>query len=329
MKTLSMIILLLSSTYAFAYNGDGNDKGNGGDSCESRFYQIKNDIYNWIESSGSRSLSFPDDIHYENYEVKMKAKLLEATVECVSRKLIIHDSEKTCINKTLNDGKAKILCNMERFMQTPEADQYSLTHHEYAGLAGFETNRDAVSNYILSNQVTSFLQKSSTRKLAIKKHFSDTSLECYNNANSFKSILRNGFFDVFIDSIGAANPSKFSHIFNLSKEDYFKRMFIKFAANECSWEPIEARLYCSKRNPRLHFKNSNNKTASVTAERIDIYSGIIGIGSNSQQIISINLTYRDDNGLLKQFKESIEYKASFSGAPIGDSTWRLCRRSVN
>ncbi|MNL27592.1 hypothetical protein D3C87_1491910 [compost metagenome] len=83
----------------------------------------------------------------------MIRKLAVAKVSCTDTKLFVGSAEKTCKNFFEADGTASILCNENRFMSTPGSEQYTLVHHEYAGLAGFEMNRGEDSNYQISNQI--------------------------------------------------------------------------------------------------------------------------------------------------------------------------------
>lgn len=330
MKTLLMLVMLLSFSNAMAViSGSGNDKGNGGDSCESRFYQIKNDIVNWIDNGGSYNLKLPQELPLSVYNSKMKAKLAEATVECVTEKLTIFGTEKTCINKVTGEGKSKIFCNFERFMKTPDSEQYSLTHHEYAGLAGLETNIGEISSYELSNQLTSFLQKSSIKKLAIKKQFSDTELRCLSYDKAFKSILVGDYFEIYVEAFGDYKPLNLSNVLNLPEEELLTKLFFKVSANDCSWEPADARLYCGKKDVLLNFKNKNALLRRIVFDKVEVTSGVIGVGAKSQQLISLVLTKKDKDQTERVFREYIQFNATFSPPPVGKSTWRLCQRSVN
>ena len=158
-----LLSLLLCSTINFAYAGQ--DKGNGGDTCEKDFQIIRDDISQWIKSEGSAGLKL-EKISKEQYSKKMQSFISTAKISCTNKTLIIGSAEKVCINH-LKNKKPVIVCNSSRFSKLTIDEKYVLVHHEYAGLSGFEVNNAEESNYVLSNQLTSFLEEHVIKKLAI------------------------------------------------------------------------------------------------------------------------------------------------------------------
>lgn len=165
MKKMFIVISMLCFQFTFA----GVDNvGNGGDICENKFVSIRNDIRSWIISGGGNSLSLPSSTSIQQYKDSMLANIDHVKVSCTVEKLKIGQAEKTCINKMDKANSGIIECNIDRFMQTSESDQYVLVHHEFAGLAGLETNLSEESDYTISNQITYFLENQIVKKLVIK-----------------------------------------------------------------------------------------------------------------------------------------------------------------
>jgi hypothetical protein len=146
-----------------------NEKGNGGDICESRIIDIRNDIKKWIEKGGSQQLHLPPNLTLAEYNAKMLTAIKHTTVSCTDSHLSIGDSDKTCINYSLKENNTFMMkCNFARFQNTDESNQYKLVHHELAGVAGFEVNdgKDE-SKYDTSGQITKYLKNTVIKKLVI------------------------------------------------------------------------------------------------------------------------------------------------------------------
>ena len=99
----------------------------------------------------------------------MLGALDSATVSCTDLPITVAGSEKSCKNYYDLSGKAKILCNRNRFKTESESDQYVLVHHEYVGLANFETNEGPSSNYEISNQISGYLVDQVVKRLSVRK----------------------------------------------------------------------------------------------------------------------------------------------------------------
>lgn len=165
MKTFILFLTCVLS-YAASANAGGVDI-NGGDICENRFSTIRDDLSLWIQGGGSRSLKLPPGILLEDYNEKMLSHISRAQVSCTTDKIFVAGVEKSCKN-FFSGSQPTILCNSERFLKTGESGQYVLVHHEYAGLSGFEVNEGTESQYVISNQLTNFLEDQIVKKLVVK-----------------------------------------------------------------------------------------------------------------------------------------------------------------
>jgi hypothetical protein len=168
LSSFAVLICMFSLQARAQIDGTGYDHGNGGDICEQRFHEVAEDLRSWIADGGAENLDFPVTISYGNYRQSMLDKINAAQVSCVDEYVFIGAAEKTCINFTDAKGALRIQCNKERFMTTSQNDQYVLVHHEYAGLAGFETNNGEASSYVLSKQLGAYLNDQIIRKVIVK-----------------------------------------------------------------------------------------------------------------------------------------------------------------
>ena len=172
--------LLNFSSQAFAKeNGGGVIGGGGGDASEERVNEIRSDILKWIKKGGAKGLELPSDLLYEDYLLDMTniLEVKKVVIGFVEKddekddelKVSVGGTPKTCRGFTsVKDSKQHILCNISRFTNTSESDQYKLIHHEYAGLVNIEKNEGAASDYVLSSQLTGFLTQQTVLKLAVK-----------------------------------------------------------------------------------------------------------------------------------------------------------------
>ena len=149
------------------------------DASKSRFNDIRSDIATWIAKGGSSNLKL-NSIDQAEYVSKMTAILKDKKVNInilekddatnEELKVSIDGSPKTCRGFiSALDSRPNIICNLDRFKNTDEASQYSLVHHEFAGLVGVERNDGAASDYSVSSQITSYLSRQKVLKLAVKK----------------------------------------------------------------------------------------------------------------------------------------------------------------
>lgn len=173
LKNLLMAGLLFSTltnvSYAVVHGGDS---GGGGDASEARVDDIRKDILKWIIDGGATSLELPQDLSYDVYVEKMKSVLVakKVIVSFTEKEVKVGKASKTCKGYVDLETKRKnILCNIPRFQKTSESAQYSLIHHEYAGLVNVEKNDGESSDYVISNQLTDYLVEQVVLKLAIKR----------------------------------------------------------------------------------------------------------------------------------------------------------------
>lgn len=172
-----VIVLTLLSSYSIY----ANDKENGGDNvCEKRIEDIRENISAWINSGRSSKLDFSgvvDGKTHVQYAKAMQRSLevktvitngeinivAKSPVSCTDKAVIVKNEEKICGN----DVNGSIVCNFKRFNSIAPIRQYELIHHEYAGVAGIETNKGDESDFTLSKQVSDKLNYEVILKLPI------------------------------------------------------------------------------------------------------------------------------------------------------------------
>ena len=177
---VALVSSLLSVT-VLADKGGSTGVGGGGDTaCEQRISDVRQDILSWIQQGGSQGLDFSKEgLSLTDYNSKMLAVLANhaVVVGCLNETqdnpnpVQVNNVPKTCRGYvSVVDNLQHIDCDLQRFTTaTSESDQYSLVHHEFAGLAGVEKNIGASSDYDISNQITEYLVSETVLKLAIKK----------------------------------------------------------------------------------------------------------------------------------------------------------------
>lgn len=163
-KLLTGLFLLSISFSALAWN----ERGNGGDTCESRILEISKDFERWLIKNQFTPIVLPNSISKIEYKNKMLDAISKSVVSCTKNSLGIGLVEKTCINTTAKDGSSLIECNVDRFNGISSSEQYKLIHHELAGVAGFEVNQNETSDYQISSQISDFLKEEIVLKLGAK-----------------------------------------------------------------------------------------------------------------------------------------------------------------
>ncbi len=183
-KVLSLVMLaglMVQSSFA-GIEGEGSKGGGGGDArTEGRIDEIRADILKWIEQGGFRSLMLSNGVSHESYAKTMGDFLRPQEVVVTAIKTNEENPNDEELNTRVNgqpktckgffskkDQRPHILCNVERFWETSESDQYRLVHHEYAGLAMLEKNIGAASDYSISKQITDYLEMTAVLRLAVK-----------------------------------------------------------------------------------------------------------------------------------------------------------------
>jgi len=204
------MFLMVSSAYANGENpfrasaakAGGGVQGGGGDAkTELRIKEIRDDIFNWINQGGAKGLQFNHGLTLDDYlngnETKgvygMKDILISGAVVINA----IKSNEQNLSDPELNthvDGKPKtckgfisqkdsrptIICEVERFWELNEQEQYKQIHHEYAGLGLLEKNSGSDSDYDLSNQITKNLKYITKLMLVVesKPKFISPNMDC-------------------------------------------------------------------------------------------------------------------------------------------------------
>jgi hypothetical protein len=167
MKTNKFKIMLAGMCALIAMQAQAQDFGgrNGGDPMELQFREVAMDIQQWIAKGGAQALVLSSTVSLADYQTKMNSALTDGVVSFTTNTITVNGVEKACMNQP---AQKLIQCNVDRFNATTESEKYVLVHHEYAGLAGLETNTGAKSDYSISEQLTASLEKVTVLKLAVK-----------------------------------------------------------------------------------------------------------------------------------------------------------------
>lgn len=182
MKSLLLLASLLLSFNVLA----GQDKGNGGDTCERIMRNITNDIELWLLKDEFKGIKLLNSITEDQYKEEMLYAIKRSILSCTTDKIFVGTAEKTCKNFEDKAGNIQVICNFGRFTKTEDEEKYKLMHHEFAGVAGFETNNgNEKSNYTISNQISEFLQVKEILFLGIKKV---TANKCDNSGVKYENV---------------------------------------------------------------------------------------------------------------------------------------------
>jgi len=164
MKCL-LFFLILSSTSIFAM--DIGTRG-GGDTCEDRIKDVRDDLNKWIINKGPNGLTLPEKMTVSFYSEAMLFQISKAKIECVGKSderysAGIEGISNVCRFDLIND-KSFIKCDFFKFNSLSESEQYVRVHHQFAGLAGIENDL----NDSVSNQISAYLVDDVVKKLAIR-----------------------------------------------------------------------------------------------------------------------------------------------------------------
>lgn len=213
MKTLLTGLFLLSINFsALAWN----ERGNGGDTCESRIQEISKDFEGWFQREEFSAIILPEHVTQDEYKEGMLAAISTSVISCTRDKIFVGRAEKICMNKG-----SLIKCNADRFKGLTASEQYKLIHHEFAGVSGFEVNKSEASNYQISNQITDFLREGN--KLGVHKK-DDPKVKSDTRVNNCKRSLRllvdiyKEYTDVYRSCERAANRSIYNKFSTLARE---------------------------------------------------------------------------------------------------------------
>lgn len=167
----------------------------GGDLCEDRFQEVRDDISAWIKNGGPATLQLPSGVSVTDYSQGMLAGIARAKVSCVGLgdpgfPVEVSGTPKACA--FLNaPSELRITCDYVKFQAMSRSDQYILVHHEYAGIAGLEAPLGDVSTYAISNQISGYLNAVLVQKLAVKPQTSPSGsdLSVAQRVKVFESLL--------------------------------------------------------------------------------------------------------------------------------------------
>jgi len=175
-KVLVLTLAILAVAH-FANAAEGTVGGGGGDRCEARFKDVAKDLANWIQAGGAKRMHLPAHVDQKTYAKRMLTAIAKTRITCVGPgdkgyPVVVSGSAKECRNYVDARNISRILCDRAKFY-TDSADpennpvQYTIVHHEYASLAGLEPPDQDDSNYVLSNQITGFLEDQTIKRLVV------------------------------------------------------------------------------------------------------------------------------------------------------------------
>lgn len=150
MKKLITLTTLIISQSLFA----GNEKGNGGDTCEIKLQSQNEKIKSMLINNEIKNLKMPKGLSFLEYKKRMIEEANKVIFSCSKKTIKLGSTEKTCLNYKDNQNQSRIECNLDRFLSITKSEQFKLVHHELAGLANLESNLgDERSNYFITNQL--------------------------------------------------------------------------------------------------------------------------------------------------------------------------------
>jgi hypothetical protein len=151
----------------------GTEGVGGGDPCEDKIKEVRDDIQSWINKGGPAGLDLDNGLTVIGYSEKMSKQISSAKIRCVgpgndAYPVLVYGTPKVCQFQKGLLKSATITCDRDAFLKLKDDSQYMLVHHEYAGLADIEIpNRDD-SDYYVSDQITSYLVDTIVKRLAVK-----------------------------------------------------------------------------------------------------------------------------------------------------------------
>ena len=308
-KTLLYACLLTSQLLSYstvsAKTGGGAIAGGGGDASETRVDEIRADILKWINNGGAKGLILPEALTYSDYESKMKEILKSQNVVVAfveqddkddkELQVSVDGSPKTCRGFLSDkDSKFHILCNISRFANTTDADQYQLIHHEYAGLVNVENNDEAASDYFISKQLTNYLSMQTVLKLAVKSEQGTSYTPVAFSIKKRKYIGNNRYE---YEMVLSDSKNIFQLILNNSDDPKLKRAVLDNSNNYTFKTIIEAD------------KNDDEYALNFIGNTVQYTDGKVSSVPNMNYVIPSRLTIQDIlNKENKVIKDVIRYK---------------------
>ncbi|MGZ3741617.1 MAG: hypothetical protein ACXVB9_19735, partial [Bdellovibrionota bacterium] len=172
LKNFLPLVLFLSIPLVHAAGvAEGPRTGGGGDLCEDRFKEVRDDLKSWINSGGPNGLRLPKGMAASQYSQAMLGQIATAKVACVAQgdsgfPVQVNGTPKVCVF-VKTDTVSQVTCDISKFQAMAPPDQYVLVHHELAGLADIELPNGDSSNYEISNQISEYLEIQPVLKLAV------------------------------------------------------------------------------------------------------------------------------------------------------------------
>jgi hypothetical protein len=246
MKILMLLMLVMSASSYAQSNHD-----NGGDEAERRWNSVRDNVKSWIQQGGHLSLKFREEQNSQDYQQKM-LNALEVPVEFVSASdsslVEVNGLQKMCRNVEV-EQKMRLRCVTETVLLIKDYEFISIVHHEYAGIAGFETgSATGASDYYYTNQLSASIETQVSYRLVVKPVVPAG----YETLN-----LR------AIDSVGVG--SEFNVISSSSSRD----LWVKFVAS-CNQKRESIATQFSEIE-----KNDSEKSYIYTAPNYDLYGSIL------------------------------------------------------
>lgn len=169
----------------------GGASPGGGQKCEARIQEIRENIKQWIAVGRHENLEYKGNFNAQDYSQRMNEYLATTVqpdgsvvpvtdIECSKDPIKVYEHDKDCKFERLANGP-KITCFKDAFMdksKMSDDEQYWLIHHEFASLADLEPPSGPNSNYIFSNQITGKLQDELVRKLPISREIKNDYKSC-------------------------------------------------------------------------------------------------------------------------------------------------------
>jgi hypothetical protein len=221
-----ILIGLLAVSKVFAHGSEGVG---GGDANEIVFKDVAVNIKAWIVVGNSRGLQLPPGLSQQTYESSMLGVLTNYNITMTDKPVLVNGAEKTCQNTLESSGHGTILCNISRFegLRNRTNDLYRLVHHEFASLARIEKNIEAVSDYVISDQISSYLKYEAVLRLPIVSQSSQNGVvDEFQSYTTVRTIsLKKGqaftfeMFDDLMTPFDNVTPRKFEICVGASKGD--------------------------------------------------------------------------------------------------------------
>jgi hypothetical protein len=183
-RSLALFLLTsVSLSPAFAQRG-GTSSGGGDIQCDAQIKVLASNLSDWINNNGaeigkldlssSLNSSTGQPYSYSEYKAKMIGLLsLPLNVSCVKQgdsgyPVSVDDSAKICATSVDSSG-VHMICDRALFLALNPDQQIEQNHHEFAiNVPGLEPDTGPISTYEISNQLSSYIETVTERRLVVK-----------------------------------------------------------------------------------------------------------------------------------------------------------------